>query len=263
MRKLTQEEYKKTIIEILFKIDEICRSNNLQYMIFYGTLLGAVRHGGMIPWDDIDIVMPRKDYTQLSNIINNGDYHINFIDIDHNPDTIFSYGKVCDKRTVMYEKNFVHVEGYGAFVDVFPLDYAPNDERIRLREKMHLRRMGLLRTHAARTGFEKNKSFLVNVERWLAFVGSRVISPQYLTRKINNYVIKRDKTPTDYYRVLGGGVFPVEWLHKTSEIIFEGRKLLAPLDPDTVLQACFGNYMELPPVEQRVNKHTLECYFID
>ena len=264
MRKLTQAEYKQTIINVLFTVDEICRDNDLQYMIFYGTLLGAVRHKGMIPWDDdIDIVMPRKDYTRLSEIINNGNFHINFIDIEYYPDTIFSYGKICDKRTVLYEKNFVHVEGYGAFIDVFPLDYAPDDESKRMREKRYLGLLGLLRGHASRTGFEKSKSYSRTILRWFAFAISRLFSPQYLIRKITKYLKDRDEKPTGYYRVLSGGIFPVAWVDNAQLIEFEGRLLLGPHNPELILKECFGNYMVLPPENERVNRHSLDCYFID
>lgn len=261
MKRLSNEEYKKVVINILFKIDDICRKHNLEYMIFYGTLLGAVRHKGMIPWDDdVDIVMPRKDFQKLSQILNCNEYPINFIDIDHFPDTIYPQGKVCDKSTVMREKNFKKVKDYGAFVDVFPLDYAPNDYKKRMKEKKYLRRLILLETHCSRTGFEKSDSIKTNFLRLIAFLLSRLITPQFLLRKINDYVTEKSNTKTDYYRVFGGGIFPVKWLSERSEIEFEGRNLFAPRNTDIVLQACFGDYMELPPEEERVNKHSFECY---
>ena len=264
MKLLSLDEYKETIVRIMFVIDQICREHNLTYMIFYGTLLGAVRHKGLIPWDDdIDIVMPRKDYDKLAEIINKGNYSLRFIDIKYNPDTIYIWGKICDKQTELHEKNFKPVNGYGAFVDVFPLDYAPNDERRRQKEKKHLRRLALLETHSARNGFEHGKSFKTNVLRGLAYGFSRLFSPQFLIKTINRYVITRDKIPTDYYRVYGGGIFPIEWLNKTIDIEFEGQMMKAPHDPDMVLRACFGDYMKLPPKEEQVCKHTLQCYLLD
>lgn len=264
MRLLTQEEYKRIIIEVLFKVDEICRENNLHYMMFYGTLIGAVRHKGMIPWDDdIDIVMPRKDYQKLCDLINKGDYPISFIDIMYNKDTIFPHGKICDKTTVLYEKNFRIVEGYGAFIDVFPLDYAPDNYEKRIREKNHLRRLVRLETHCARTGFMRSPSNIVNIKRMLAYGISRLISPQLILRMINKFVLDRDCVPTGYYRVFGGDTFPVSWLDSYSEIEFEGRRLLAPADPDVVLKHCYGDYMTLPPEEERISNHSLVCYIND
>ena len=261
MRLLNESEYRQRIINVLFEIDRICRENNLRYMVFYGTLLGAIRHKGMIPWDDdIDIVMPRADYTRFGNLVSRGNYCINFIDIDHSKDTIFPHGKVCDINTIMREKHFRKVENYGAFVDVFPLDYAPNDEELRLKEKAYIRKLIIFEAHCARTGFDFSDSFKTNILRIGAFLLSRFVSPQFMLRKINNYMLARNTIPTNYYRVFGGGIFPVEWLDSFSEVEFEGRLLLAPKDPDIVLKKCFGDYMKLPPVEERKHAHNLFCY---
>lgn len=264
MKLLSLDEYKERIVEILFSIDQICREHGLTYMIFYGTLLGAVRHKGLIPWDDdIDIVMTRKDYNKLAEIINTGNYSVRFIDINYNPDTIYIWGKICDKQTELHEINFKSVDGYGAFVDVFPLDYAPNDEKERQKEKQFLRHLVLLETHSARNGFERSNSLKTTLLRALAYGLSRLFRPRFLINAINRYVISRDKIPTNYYRVYGGGIFPVEWLNKTIDIEFEGRLMKAPHDPDIVLRYCFGDYMKLPPKEEQVCKHTLQCYLLD
>ena len=99
-KQLTMEEYKQVELGILIKIDKICREHNINYFLYAGTLLGAVRHQGFIPWDDdIDISMLREDYDKLAKIIQNGDYGINFIRIEENPDTIYPYGKICDTTT--------------------------------------------------------------------------------------------------------------------------------------------------------------------
>ena len=121
MRKLTLDEYKAVVRDVLFKIDDICRENGLTYFLDSGTLLGAVRHKGFIPWDDdIDIAMFREDYNRLADIIQNGHYGLNFLRIEECPDTIYPYGKICDTSTTLVEKNFRTPEGYGAFVDVSP-----------------------------------------------------------------------------------------------------------------------------------------------
>ena len=105
MKRLSVEEYKQIEIEILIKVDKICRENNINYFLFAGTLIGAVRHKGFIPWDDdIDISMLRSDYDKLAYIIQNNDYGLNFIRIEENPDTIYPYGKICDKSCLFSEQ---------------------------------------------------------------------------------------------------------------------------------------------------------------
>ena len=262
MKRISIEEYKKITVDILYLIDKICREYNLKYYLFYGTLLGAVRHQGFIPWDDdIDIAMPRKDYVRLSQIINDNNYGINFISIETNKDTIFPHGKVCDTRTVLYEKNFRNVDGYGAFVDVFPLDYAPNNEKERLKQRNYLRRLIILATHSARTGFSKSNSLRTNCSRLAAYLVGRMFNTRKLLEYINAYMVKRDNEATDYYRVFGGGIFEVRWIDGDNTVHFEGHILSAPLDVDSVLNTSFGDYMRLPPKEEQVNKHQLECYY--
>ena len=130
MRRITDEEYKQIVLDILLRIDHLCKHNNLRYMISYGTLLGAVRHQGFIPWDDdIDIVMPRKDYDLLCKVVNKSDCNLRFLCPETSEDTIYPYGKICDIRTKLKESNFIEVEGYGAYVDVFPLDYLPDSDK--------------------------------------------------------------------------------------------------------------------------------------
>ena len=98
MKRLTIEEYKNRILEIMLVIDRICRENGFRYSIVYGTLLGAIRHRGFIPWDDdIDIAMTRSTYARLKEyILAHPELGLNFIDISTQPDTIYMCGKVCD-----------------------------------------------------------------------------------------------------------------------------------------------------------------------
>lgn len=135
MRKLTVEEYKACVLNVLEKIDYVCRENGYTYMICYGTLLGAVRHKGFIPWDDdIDIVMPREDYYKLgSYIIEHPELELNYIDISNRNDTFYYCAKVCDSKTIVKEGRYRELKGYGAFVDIFPLDYLPEDKKERER----------------------------------------------------------------------------------------------------------------------------------
>ena len=112
MKELTLDEYKKVLLSILVKIDEICRRNNLTYCLQAGTLLGAVRHKGFIPWDDdVDIMMPYEDYDKLSSILNTGNYDINMIRIEENKDTCYPFGKVCAKNTILQEGNLQPIKG--------------------------------------------------------------------------------------------------------------------------------------------------------
>lgn len=263
MEYMDLSEYKKVVLNVLVKIDAICRDNEINYFLVSGTLLGAVRHNGFIPWDDdIDIGMLRQDYNSLARIIQQGDYGLNFIRIEEHSDCIYPYGKICDINTIMAEKNFRPVGGYGAFVDVFPLDYLPNDRRTR--EKLINKSFGVfqLLTHSARTGYERDASRITNVKRMVAFYISRLINTARLIRKINAELISMNETKTEYLGfVLDKMVYYAEDFMETSEVHFEGYKFLAPKNFDRVLKMEYGDYMKLPPENQRKPEHQLFCCY--
>ena len=265
MRRMDVDEYKKVSLEILVKIDKICRENGIKYFLFAGTLLGAVRHKGYIPWDDdIDICLMREDYDRLAKIIQNGDYPLSFIRVEERPDTIHPYGKICDVNTKLIEKNFKQMEGYGAFVDVFPLDYLPeSDAKTEKLLKKYFRQLRIL-THSARTSYEKTESTVLNIKRALAFHLTRLVSTRRLVKKINDNAKALNKQKTNRVGYLCCRTASLlEDYSETSEVEFEGYKFYAPKDPDRVLKAHFGDYMKLPPEDQRIPNHQLECYFID
>ena len=262
MKQLTVDQYKETILEILVRIDQICKENNLKYMLFYGTLLGAVRHQGFIPWDDdIDIIMPRKDYDCLRTIIQNKDYGLNFICIETNPDMIYYWGKICDTNTIMYEKNFKHVEGYGAFVDVFPYDYAPDEDRKRNAQQRWLRLVGKLLTHSCRTGYERAASIKTNLLRRIGLIAGNIISTETILKRLNKYIQSFNEEPTNHYRIGWGDTFEKKELDGFSVVTFEGHEMYGPSDVDAILTKLFGDYMTLPPEKERVNRHQLNCYY--
>ena len=168
---------------------------------------------------------------------------MNFLRIEETSDTIYAYGKVCDTSTKLLEKNFRVPEGYGAFVDVFPLDYAPDGLREQERLRVKFERELKLITHRARTGYERTSSALKNAERCLAFLVAKLFDTQKLIRKLNKEFIEAAPGPTGYAGVLWERNYPVKDLGKPSLVEFEGRMLMAPADPDAVLTALFGDYM--------------------
>ena len=265
MRKLTLEEYKSRVLNVLIKIDDICRKNNFNYAICYGTLLGAVRHQGFIPWDDdIDIVMPRKDYYLLGKyIINHPEVKLNYIDISNREDTIYYCAKICDPDTYVKESDFKHVDGYGAFVDVFPLDYLPDDSKKRhdyIKRGLYLERLA---QHGSRLKAGSSNNIKQNILLKASFIYSHLFNPSNIIKKMHKKFIEFDKKPTNYIGVpYEFCYFRPEWFNELVELNFENHKFLAPKYYDDVLRSSYGNYLELPPASERVYKHHLECFQI-
>lgn len=266
MRKISIDEYKQIIVQILQKIDRICRENNLSYALASGTLLGAIRHNGFIPWDDdADIVMFRSDYIRLREIINNGDYGIRFVDITTDSNTIYPFGKVCDTRTYLKEKNFRRINNYGAYVDVFPLDFLPTDESKRKKLLRKYRKKIIMIVHSARTGYEKAKSPITNVKRFFAYEVGHLMNTSKMVAKMNKELLEMDKQETDYVGIAWGGslFFERSYFEDLIEHEFEGYSFFVPKEYDSILRAIYGDYMKLPPENERIDRHLLECYIIE
>lgn len=264
MKIIQGDEYKKIVLNVLLRIDEICRANGLRYVLCAGTLLGAVRHQGFIPWDDdIDIQMPREDYKCLRSLIASGDYGLNFLDVETCPDTVYSFGKICDTATILREHNFQPVGGLGAFVDVFPLDVLPADEKrgkAMCREGYNLLR---LITHSSRLSYGKTDSAKTNLLRFAAFWIGKLFHTQKLIRFAERRAQRFNGKPTGYLGTVNWerGWLPEECFFPCSEVIFEGHSFPAPADADRALRTEYGDYMQLPPEAARVSDHYYDCWY--
>ena len=263
MKKLTSEEYKSLLLEMMVKIDRICRENGFRYSIVYGTLLGAVRHKGFIPWDDdMDIAMTRGEYAKLKAfILSHPELGLNFIDINSNEDTIYACGKICDARTIVKESNFRSVEGYGAFIDVFPLDNIPDDEREGKRFKEYARYLMRLIQHSSKVRPGKPEGLKHAFLLYGAFVYSRFFSTYRLVKKLDGFCTKYNETETNCFGVpYFISVFRKEDFEELTDMPFEGHMLVGPKRYENVLNSSYENYKRIPPPEERTN-HFVECYW--
>ena len=124
MEKLSLEELKKVELDILIWFADICEQEKLNYTLSYGTLLGAVRHKGFIPWDDdIDVAMPRPDYEKFIEYCNTHETHYKLIDIHNDKGYNYLFAKVYDPNTTIVEKYANRFKAnYGVYIDIFPVD---------------------------------------------------------------------------------------------------------------------------------------------
>ena len=148
-------ELQDRLLEMMKWFDDYCRTQGLRYYIIGGTLLGAMRHGGFIPWDDdLDIGMPREDYNKLRKIfVNEGRYELEMPD-SFATDFCYGYGKLYDTTTTLVESRRTSVKR-GLFIDIFPIDGVGNDLKTAVCDYRKIKIYnGLLvsRTAAIRTG---------------------------------------------------------------------------------------------------------------
>ena len=263
-RKLGESEYKQKILEVLIKADRICREKGIGYMIACGTLLGAVRHGGFIPWDDdIDIMIRREDYPALKKAIDESDCGLHFLGVEDPENTNYPFAKICAEDTVLVERNFLPVEGLGAYVDVFLLDWLPSEEAARLRFHKRLVPLRKLAQHSSRVGYDKSGGAKTRLLRALAFRLTRPLDPRKLNRRLNRLCQSYKGPDRDWSGIAWSRreCYPRAAVEPFRPIVFEGHEFMGPADPDAVLRISYGDYMQLPPPEQRVKTHNFDCWY--
>ena len=130
MKKINDKEYKKILTELLEFFNKICEENNINYTLTGGSLLGAIRHKGIIPWDDdIDVAVLPSEYDKLIKAFekNTNDKYC-ILTHDNNPSYYFPFIKLIDKRTVVKDKNEKNIDDYGIFLDIFKLYNTSNNK---------------------------------------------------------------------------------------------------------------------------------------
>lgn len=265
MRRLTADEYKERLLNVILKIDRICRENGCWYSIIYGTLLGAVRHKGFIPWDDdIDIAMPRADLYKLGKFIEkHPEEGLNFIDISNRKDTIYTCAKVCDTATVVKESRFKAVEGYGVFVDVFALDNLPNDQSKRKKFKSRARYLARIIQHASLISPGKPHGLKKTILVYVSFIYSKFFSVEKTLQKLTKHCTKYNDDKTDYFGVpYHLTVLKKSYFSEIADLPFEGYLLKGPKQYDEVLRSMYRDPYTLPPENKRIT-HRIEGYLKD
>ena len=257
MIKLTLDECKKISLDILIDVAKFCDDNKLTYYLSVGTLLGAIRHKGYIPWDDdVDIMMPRKDYKIFCE-----KYHHEKYKVCKPSSGRFYYAKVYDDTTIKCEPGIDYklYEPIGVDIDVFPLDGIVNDQKIinKLYKKDCFLEL-LWRLSIQPIFYRKNPLKAINR------IIPRIIGSKRIVRMIeknaqtydydsSDYVVRMRRSPNGFTGALLKSIYDKD----VGE--FEGYKFCIPKGYDVWLTKFYGNYMELPPENERV-VHEFECY---
>ena len=144
MKEIGLEELKCIQLDLLQKTAEFCENNGIRYFLCGGTLIGAIRHHGYIPWDDdIDISMPRPDYDKFIKIFNKPENYYQVIDMSNNSKYGFPFAKVHDTRTLVNELQYSR-DSFGVYIDIFPIDGVGEDKQVyrilKLRKLLHTKK---------------------------------------------------------------------------------------------------------------------------
>ena len=257
-------------LEILSHIKNVCEVNNIKFYLGGGTLLGAIRHKGYIPWDDdIDIFMFREDYLNLLNLLRKSkDNEFKVLSSSDNSDYYYPFAKVVKTSTYMVEENTPEIKGYGVYVDVFPIDGLPNNRlgrRIDFTPILIMLKMHNLSTTNKSSG---KSSILKKFTKYCLWTIFRPIGYQRFLKKIDKRLLKYSEKGSKFVACCVGSyglreVVPKSIFDETILVRFEDDEYYAPKGFDKYLSNLYGDYMTLPPAEKRVRNHSNIAYWLD
>lgn len=266
MRRISDiAELRQIQMGILSFVDKVCRENKIKYSICYGTLIGAIRHGGYIPWDDdIDIILLRKDYDRFIELLSklkNPVYEL--FSINKTPKYYHPYAKVSDSRTLLIEPDIE--ANIGVNIDIFPVDDAPDEE---LEQKKILARVKNYINLFVITGLKWRskrpliKNMFMMVIQFLLLPIPRL----FFSRKIDKLarLAVKGESNTRGCLVWGYGkkeLMPSNIFDSYTDVKFENITVMALAEYDKYLSHIYGDYMQLPPEEKRVTHHSFKAYW--
>lgn len=252
----------KTQLELLSELQRVCKKYHLRYFAINGTLLGAVRHNGFIPWDDdLDVIMPRPDYEKLTEIAKTEFQKPFYLQNEFTSKKYYrSYSRLRNSNTTAVpEMDWNIEECNGIFIDIFPLDGYSKDE---IRNKKVLKKINrqifLANNFIYGKQYTSHRLIHLGLLYGVAFLDLFGFYTKLLknTRKIQN-INPYDESEILYSLVHGEVLkYKKEWFNEKI-VNFEDMKICIPSGYDEILKMIYGSYMDLPPVEKRGVRHNI------
>lgn len=253
-KELTFDEQRELQLEILNEIDDCCNKYGIRYSLAFGTLLGAIRHKGYIPWDDdLDIMMPYRDMIRLRDSLNSNDIYFHDVDTDITYGNAF--GNICSLKTF---RKIGRSKERGLGIDVYPIVKLPNEKEV---EDAYFVKANKLQ--------RKRERLLRLKQRLLKYFNDfPVFGYSNTMQAFRNHLVSYDNMQSNRYYIIAGPLsrrdaltYDFDLFERVIEVEFEGRMYKAIADYDFSLSKSYGDYMQLPPVEERVPHHGQTYYW--
>ena len=270
---MTLKDIQNVCLEILMEVHKFCIAEGINYTLYGGTLLGAIRHKGFIPWDDdVDIAMPRPDYDRfIHKYHSKKGYKLFSRELYELKDSVYiAYTRVCDmEKTIVDYRNLKWCSTpTGVWIDVFPLDGIEDDTEKR---KMHFEKMNYLWVKGCKLRLAKRPFMLNNT--WkdkIIWINNKLLSFFYSFKVIDSHIalcrsIKYGES--NFFAQVSFMVYGMKECHSLSVmegfllIPFEGISLFVMSGYDEALREKYGDYMVPPPMEKRINHHGGRYYW--
>ena len=255
---LSLREIQLETLEIMKVVRDFCEKKGLRYYLSYGALIGAVRHKGFIPWDDdIDVIMPWRDYIWFcKEFPKDGNYDVfsAYSENENHPLCNVNIAKVMKKDTIAEMFNFPVFSRRSICVDIFPMNGYPETEAERVKYDAELKSLGTM------WGRRVNRKIATDLFSEKEYAECRKITEEAMTRydyETSSYVGSVACAPYNH------SIAPKERYEEPSKVVFEGEEFAAPHDVDYVLRETYGDYMQLPPEEERKPKHFFHTYRVE
>lgn len=258
MRNLSLSEHKLIMLKMLDSFHKYCNEHDIKYSLIGGSLIGAVREGGIIPWDDdIDIILMPEEYAKLEKSLKKNSFNYRIIGYNNCKGYYNPAFKIVDDSTTIIEEGIK--KNYGVFIDIFRYNYIPDNKIIR---NMYFLKYKLMLNIIH--GFSPAAKSSKNIVKKIRNIYSNHLNQTEYLNKFYQFLDKFNKRKTNNI-IPNSLMYPFQKEMQKSlntkeyqTVDFNGIKAMIFKDYDPILKKVFGDYMTPPPKEKRIGKHSLK-----